>query len=114
MKKVKVYIASPYTIGDTAVNVKRQIDMFHTLRNNGFYPFAPLHSHFLHMFEERGYEDWLEWDFVWLESCNCVLRLDGESSGADREVKHAEELGILVFYSLYELFNYYGIESNAF
>jgi len=33
MNKIKVYIASPYTKGDPAVNVKRQIDMADTLMN---------------------------------------------------------------------------------
>jgi len=107
MKKIKIYIASPYTLGDVAQNVKRQIDTFNELRNLGYYPFAPLHSHFFHLVYPRGYEDWLEWDFVYLETCDCVLRLDGESSGADREVEHAKMLGIPVFYSIEELVKYY-------
>jgi len=104
---IKVYIASPYTLGDVAVNVKVQLDYVDVLMNKGFAPFAPLYSHFQHMAHPRPYEDWLEVDLVWVEACDCVLRLEGESSGADREVKLAIELGKQVFYSIEELCNFY-------
>lgn len=108
--KVKVFISSPYTLGDTAVNVRRQIDMSHTLMNKGYSPFVPLFSHFQHMIHPRPYEDWMELDFDWLGSCDCILRLPGESSGADREVEHAKKLSLPVFYSLDELESFYGTE----
>lgn len=101
---IKVYIASPYTLGDVAVNVKRQLDCVDELMNEGFAPFAPLYSHFQHMAHPRPYEDWIKVDLEWVGVCDCVLRLDGESSGADGEVKHAQGMGIPVFYSLEELY----------
>lgn len=100
---IKVYIASPYTIGDQAVNVKISMDAAHELMNFGYAPFAPLLSHFQHMMHPRPYEDWMAMDFVWIEACDCVLRIPGESSGADREVKFANEKGIPVYYSVAEL-----------
>ena len=81
--KVKVYIASPYTKGDVAENVKRQMDVADELMNHGFAPFAPLYSHFQHMAHPRPYEDWLEIDKVWVVACDVLLRLVGESKGAD-------------------------------
>ena len=54
---IKVYIASLYTKGDVAVNVKRQIDAAHEVMNNGFAPFVPLYSHFQHMVHPRPYEE---------------------------------------------------------
>ena len=106
-KKIKVYIASPYTIGDTAVNVRRQIDCYDELVDKGFYPYAPLYSHFQHMVHPRHYTDWLEIDNVWVLTCDCLLRLDGESSGADGEVKLATENRIPVFRSVDDLVEYY-------
>lgn len=106
-KKPKVYIASAYTIGDCAINVRVQLDAVEELMNLGFIPFAPLYSHFQHMVHPRSYESWLEFDFAWIESCDCLLRLPGESSGADREDAHARSLGIPVFYSIKELTDYY-------
>ena len=100
---IKVYIASPYTKGDVAVNVKAQLDAADELMNEGFAPFAPLYSHFQHMAHPRPYEDWMKIDFEWVTVCDCLLRLPGESSGADREVELAESLNIPVYYSIDEV-----------
>jgi hypothetical protein len=99
----KVYIASPYTLGDVAVNVKTQIDTADELITLGFIPFVPLMSHFQHMIHPRPYDDWLDIGLEWLSVCDCLLRLPGKSAGADFEVLQAQELGIPVFYSLNEL-----------
>jgi hypothetical protein len=42
-------------------------------------------------------------DFEWLKCCDAVLRLPGESTGADREVALAKELGIPVYYSIADI-----------
>lgn len=105
---IKVYIASPYTKGDIAVNVKAQIDVVDVLMDLGFAPYSPLYSHFQHMAHPRPYTDWVEIDLVWVEVCDCLLRLPGESTGADGEVKLALELGKPVFYAINELVDYYG------
>lgn len=101
--KTKVYIASPYTKGDVAVNVKRQLDMADELMTLGYCPFAPLYSHFQHMAHPRPYTDWIAIDLEWVPACDVVLRLDGDSSGADGEVAFAKARGIPVVYSLSEL-----------
>jgi hypothetical protein len=106
-KRVKVYIASPYTKGDVAVNVKRQLDCVDELLDLGYLPYAPLYSHFQHLAHPRPYTDWIEIDFAWIEVCDCILRLPGESTGADNEVKLAGELFIPVFYSIDALTSYY-------
>jgi len=104
---IKVYIASPYTIGDAALNVKVQMDMADKLMNNNFVPFVPLYSHFQQMMHPRTYDDWLTLDFEWIKVCDCVLRLPGESSGAEKEVEFANFNNILVFYSIEDLCKYY-------
>lgn len=106
---VKVYIASPYTIGDAAINVRTQIDIADKLMNKGFVPFVPLLTHFQHMFHPRTYESWMEICKVWVLTCDCVLRLEGESKGADVEVKLAKENKKPVFYSLNELCERYKV-----
>lgn len=103
----KVYIASPYTLGDVAVNVKLQLDTVDELMNLGFAPFAPLYSHFQHMAHPRPYTDWIEIDKVWVLACDCVLRLGGESKGADGEVNIAIANGMPVFYDIESLVEYY-------
>jgi hypothetical protein len=99
----KVYIASPYTLGDVAVNVKTQMDCADNLIGLGFAPYVPLLSHFLHMVNPRSYEEWTRLDNEWVIACDYLLRLPGESKGADAEAKLAKIHGIPVVYSLREL-----------
>jgi hypothetical protein len=102
---VMVYIASPYTKGDNFVNVQRQITTaIELLQHDGIIPFSPLlNSVFVNMQHEFAYDKWLEADFVYLSRCDVLLRLSGESSGADKEVAKARELGKPVFYSIKDL-----------
>lgn len=88
MKKV-IYISSPYSIGDVWDNVRVQIEAAHRIMDMGHAPIAPLMSHFLHLHRERPYEDWLGVDMALIEKVDIVLRLPGESKGADMEVEKA-------------------------
>lgn len=107
MRKIKVYIASPYTLGNVALNVKLQLDTVDKLMDLGFAPYAPLYNHYQDIAHPRPPEDWINIDFVWVEVCDCLLRLGGESAGAEGEVKLAKGLKKPVFYSIGELHNYY-------
>jgi hypothetical protein len=100
---ITVYIASPYTKGDVAQNVRRQIDAANQLAKLGYVPFWPLSSHFWHMVHEHEYEFWMRQDEEWVRRCDCLLRLPGESAGADQEVALAKSLNIPVFYSIESL-----------
>ncbi|MFW5847682.1 MAG: DUF4406 domain-containing protein [bacterium] len=98
----KVYIASPYTYGDVGENVKRQIDAAETLISEGYAPYVPIYYHFQHIAHPHGYETWMKLCFEWVKTCDALVRLEGLSKGADREVELAKENNIPVFYSLYE------------
>lgn len=94
---MKIYIACPYTFGDPAVNVKNCIAAANTLAEKGHTPFAPLLFHFWHILHPHDYEFWMKQSLSWLPWCEAVVRLQGESNGADREVKFAQTLGIPVY-----------------
>lgn len=96
----KVYVAGPYTLGDVAVNVRNAIIAADVLADHGFAPFVPHLSHFWHMHRPRPYADWLAIDLAFLLSCDLVLRLPGESPGADLEVKTAQERNIPVYFDI--------------
>jgi len=100
---IKVYIASPYTLGDHLENVNVQFDMYSELMDLGFAPFAPLYSHFINERHQKSYDAWMQVDYEWIDVCDCLLRLPGESVGADLEVSYAMKIGIPVYYSLEEL-----------
>ena len=100
---IAVYIASPYTKGDVAVNVRESFIVADELVKLGYAPFPPLFSHFWHFLSPKPYETWTTLDKEWVLRCDCLLRLPGESSGADAEVALAVENNIPVFYSIGEL-----------
>jgi hypothetical protein len=97
-----IYVASPYTKGDVAVNVRRNLEAADALAAAGFVPFAPLLTHFWHLLIPHPYEFWCKQDLAWLEKCDAVVRLPGESSGAAAEVKRALELGLPIYSSVEE------------
>jgi hypothetical protein len=99
-KMIKVYIASAYTKGDVAINVKAQMDAANILIEHGYVPFVPLYSHFQHMAHPQPYKTWLALDLEWVKVCDCMLRLPGASKGADKEVEYAKEIGMPIFHSM--------------
>lgn len=99
-----VYIASPYSNGDKEANVRRQIDVANELLDRGYIPIVPLLSHYWHMQTQQHYLVWMLIDLVLIvKAADYVLRLDGESDGADLEVFVASMRGIPIVHSLEEL-----------
>lgn len=102
-----VYIASPYTAyADKQEAVSVQIDAFAILRDLGYEPIAPLLSHYIDQRHPASYERWLQWCLAMVGVCDVVLRLPGESAGADREAAEAKRLGKPVAYSIDEIAAY--------
>lgn len=105
---VKVYLASAYTIGDPATNVRRQLQASDELIGLGYAPFVPLLSHFQHIYSPKSYRVWTTLDMEWLPCCDCLLRLGGPpSTGADMEEAEARRRGLKVFHSIEELHQHY-------
>ena len=115
MQKPTVYIASPYSEGDPAINVHFQCIIFDKLLTEGkVLPVAPLWSHFQHILFPRPYQSWIDYDQSMLKLYDCCLRLAAtipvlnyakfESTGADAEVAKFKELGKPVFFSIDDLY----------
>ena len=98
-----VYIAGPYTKGDVVINVREAIITGDVLRSVGFSPFIPHLTHFWHMLKPHGIQYWYDYDMEWLSKCDALIRLPGESTGADAEEARARKLGIPVFYTADDL-----------
>lgn len=98
-----IYIASPYTIGNIAKNVSVQIEAAHRILDMGHCPVAPLLSHYLEIHRCRPYQEWIDMDLALIPKMDVVLRLPGESPGADGEVDLAKKLGIPVYFGWDEL-----------
>jgi hypothetical protein len=110
----KVYIAGPYTLGDPEQNVFNAMRAANEIMNLGLAPFLPHLWHYQHLHFSRPYQDWLELDLIWLRQCDAVLRLPGESHGAEREVELATLIHIPVFKSIEELAKHYKRVSTAY
>jgi hypothetical protein len=112
-----VYIASPYSKGDPAINTHFQCQIFDRLMDDSVvWPVAPLWSHFQHTMFPRRYEDWVSYDLALIPRYDACLRLNSEyrklgyteakSSGADKEVAEFQRLGKPVFYSIEDLYKW--------
>ena len=115
--KPVVYIASPYSKGDPAINTHFQCRIFDQLMDDGLvWPVAPLWSHFQHTLFPRAYQDWIAYDLALLPRYDACLRLNSEfpdlrysedrSSGADREAAEFKRMGKPVFYSIEDLYDW--------
>lgn len=101
----KIYISGPITKGDRAYNLYQAHHAQHALLLAGFAPFNPMMTMQLPFAWDGSvsHEAWLESDHPWVLAADAVLRLPGESTGADMECAWAEEAGIPVFYSVEEV-----------
>ena len=112
-KKIKVFVCGPYTLGDVAMNVRAAIEAADRLALMGFVPFIPHLAHFWHLVSPYSYTFWMDWDKEFLIICDALLRIPGESGGAEKEIEVAKSLGIPVFYDIKYLQEYFIAEENA-
>ena len=110
MKKLKIYIAGAYS-SDTEEgklqNTLKAVDAGIKVFKMGHYPYIP---HLTHWVDQRSieinnlltYEDYMEWDDVFLQCCDAFLYLS-KSKGADVELSRAKKMGKIIFYSLKEI-----------
>lgn len=99
-----VYVASPYTLGGVEANVVASIEAGEAIVATGkAIPVLPLLSHLWEVNRPHSYEFWIHYTMWLLSTCDMVVRLPGESKGADGEVAEAERLGLPVFFGLDDL-----------
>lgn len=110
----KVYIAGPIAKpskkkGRYGKNIVPAMNAWANLWSAGYIPHCPHLSYFLenHLIKEWGvglsHSEWMEQDYAWLLECDAVLRLPGDSVGADLEEAFARKNDIPVFYTITEL-----------
>jgi hypothetical protein len=104
MKPLKglVYVAGPMTLGVREENITQAMRVGTILRGAGWAAFLPQLSYYWDDQFPASWEEWLDYDATIIERCVAVIRIPGESRGADREEAFAAELGVPVFYSAKE------------
>lgn len=106
----RIYIAGPYTNEDPMKvkdNVKKAIDVAEDIHNYGFIPYIPHLFHYWHKEYNHSYNFWMKQGSSWLDVCDGLYRMCGDSPGSDVEVSQAKKNGIPVFYDFYELNAYF-------
>jgi hypothetical protein len=117
----RVYIAGPISKGDLLHNVNQATAAFVALAKAGLAPFCPHWSVYskpathdpLEVYpprilcrgtvsgnDEMTHADWIGVDLPWVVAADAVLRLPGDSTGADMEVACAADHDVPVFYSV--------------
>lgn len=96
-----VYLAAPYTKGDPVSNTHEVCRQASRLVDTGLLvPVIPHLNLLWHAIEPRPVDFWYAYDLALLERCDAMLRLPGESPGADAEEDHASVSSIPVFHDV--------------
>lgn len=111
----RIFISGPISRGDLCHNINQATAAFVALAKAGFAPMCPhwsvyskpcvpwmLPNEVMAVGSVAGnphmtHADWMAVDLPWVGASDALLRLPGESVGADMEVKYAREVGVPVF-----------------
>lgn len=116
LPRLRVYIAGPISCGPLAENINRATAAFVVLAKAGLAPFCPHWSAFSSPCTDIGgnrvaavgtvagnpsmaHADWIGVDLPWVAASDAVLRLPGDSVGADAEVAHAIRHSVPIFHN---------------
>jgi uncharacterized protein YbaR (Trm112 family) len=94
---MRVYISAPLNTGNMIANIRRACIVAKQLISMGHSPYVPHLFPFLDLFADKDYETWMRVVMEYLGVCDAMIRLDGESPGADREERFAQEKHIPVY-----------------
>ncbi len=92
-----VFISGPYAKPDPVVNTRNAILAGEEVLKLGHIPFIPHLNHLWHLISPHNEDFWYAYDLIWLRKCDAILRLPGESKGADNEMVKAKAWGIPEF-----------------
>jgi len=109
----KIYLSGPITKGDRDHNFRQAAVAQRTLLREGFAVLNPMLSMKLPGCWEIPHEVWVASDLPWVACACAVLRLPGESKGAEIECKFADGRGIPVFDDMTVLIEHFMEESDG-
>ncbi len=109
MMRPRVYISGPISNGgkipddDQHACLPEALRVWDALMRMGMAPLCPHLTVYAHKAYPQTYEAYIESDLSWILASEAVLRISGESKGADIECDFAKETGIPVYHSIPEL-----------
>ena len=97
----RIYIAGPMTKGDRIANLQQALHAYRALIEKGFAPLCPQLTTFVEgMLPQFTHDEWLAIDLSWVAVADALIRLPGESTGADAEVAQAKRCCVPVYHNL--------------
>jgi len=93
MSRPWIYVAGPYTRPDPVLNTHRAIKLGDQLYGAGFFPIVPHVTLLQQLVVPQDVEYWYRYDLNFVDRCDALVRMPGESTGSDREVEYAYGLG---------------------
>ena len=97
---MRAYVAGPYSNGNVAANVRKAVKAGIELIEAGHAPYIPHLSHYIELQSKQDYDVWMEVGLKWLMVSDAMIRLSGESSGADVEALFAKTHEIPIYCSV--------------
>lgn len=98
-----IYLSGPITKPNPMHNTNTAVRIASVLLRNGYTPFVPHLCVLWDTIIPEEYTEWIRYDLRVLESCNVLVRIPGESVGADIEVAHAhlKKMPVIELYSAF-------------
>lgn len=94
---VLLYLAGPYTHPDPVENTHRVIRVADALmRETDYLPFIPHLNLLWHTIIPHEPRFWYDVDLRYLYFCDAIVRLPGDSVGADEEMAFAQGRGLTI------------------
>lgn len=106
MNTYKLYLSGPISNGGTLsqgqqwCNAIQAMAIATDLSKGGIWVHVPHLTVLFDLMGGRSWEEWLGHDYPLVGLCDGILRLPGESKGANLEVKWAREAGKDIFYNV--------------
>lgn len=90
-----LYVAGPYTRPDPVSNTHMAVKVATAIyETTEWVPLVPHITLLWHAITPRPLEFWYALDLHHMAKCDAVVRLPGASTGADREMAYAAEIGM--------------------
>ncbi len=107
-----IFIAGPMsTSGEPGPNLNQACHEAAKLVDHGFAPYVPHLNWICDAIEPSLIDAWKNSNRHFIEHSTAILRLPGESKGADEEVRFARDtLGLPIFFSAEEVISQYGTQ----
>ncbi len=102
-RRKRVYISGPMTIGKWEENIRQAEEAAKRLRDVGFSVLCPQLTGKMTGHSKIPHDVWIENDLSWVECAELILRISGESRGADAECNHAKSFSIPIYHNIEEL-----------